>query len=34
MRAWVDRFIRTHLIVDDPDPQPSHLDLLDLPAGP
>jgi hypothetical protein len=33
MRAWLDRFVRTHLILDDPDPQPSRLDLLDRPTG-
>lgn len=29
MRAWLDRFIRTYLIDDDPQPELSRLDRLD-----
>jgi len=34
MRTWVSRFVRAYLILPDPDPQLSRLDLLDLPSGP
>jgi hypothetical protein len=31
MRVWLTRFVRAHLITEDPYPELSNLDLLDTP---
>jgi hypothetical protein len=33
IRAWAGRLVRKYLVLPDPDPQLSRLDLFDLPAG-